>query len=265
MWNITNRRILQRVALVPALPLGALEFFRTKLQFTLDEMQTAVVVAAVVTAGGGDIILNCCRQWGKSTLVAGMLVYEAWSKPETLYLVVGPATRQAAELILKARVFVARLGIKVRGDGIHEHAIQLPNGSRIVAIPCKESSARGYSAVNVLVMDEASQIPDEAYDVLRPSLAVSNGKTWLLSTPFGKRGFHWDEWSGGDELFARFTATAADCARIGEKFLARELARKGRAWMDQEYGCVFGDPVGVLFEEALLDGAEFTDGLRLQL
>ena len=250
---------------IPEPPMGALEFFRKRLRFFPDTIQEEVLAAGVGVAGGGDIILNCCRQWGKTSLVAGMLVYLAWTEPETLYLVVAPATRQAAELILKARVFVARLGIKVRGDGIHEHAIQLPNGSRIVAIPCKESSARGYSAVNVLVMDEASQIPDEAYDVLRPSLAVSNGKTWLLSTPFGKRGFHWEEWSGGDELFARFTATAADCARIGEKFLARELARKGRAWMDQEYGCVFGDPVGVLFEEALLDGAEFTDGLRLQL
>ena len=245
--------------------MGALEFFRRRLRFFPDTIQEAVLAAGVGVKGGGDIILNCCRQWGKTSLVAGMLVYLAWTEPETLYLVVAPATRQAAELIRKARVFVRMLGIRARGDGIHDHAIQLPNGSRIVAIPCKESSARGYSAVSVLVMDEASQIPDEAYDVLRPSLAVSDGKTWLLSTPFGKQGFHWEEWSSGDPLFARFTATAADTPRIGKAFLERELRRKGQAWMDQEYGCVFGDPVGVLFEAALLDGAVFDDGMRLQL
>ena len=264
MWNITNRRNLQTIALVPALPLGALEFFRTRLKFTLDEMQAAVVVAGV-EGGGGDIILNCCRQWGKTTVVAGMLVYKAWTLPETTYLVCGPATRQAAELIRKARAFVDRLGIKARGDGIHEHAIQFPNGSRIIAIPCKQSSARGYSAVNVLVMDEAAQIPDEAYNVLRPSLATTDGQTWLLSTPFGMRGFHWKEWSSGDPLFTRFTATAEETPRIGKKFLDRELRRMGRKWMDQEYGCKFGEPVGVLFGEALLDGAIVRDGKVLEV
>ena len=41
-------------------------------------------------------------------------------------------------------------------------------------------------------------------ETLRPMLAVTNGDTWLLSTPWGKQGFFYDNWENGGNAWARF-------------------------------------------------------------
>ena len=65
---------------------------------------------------------------------------------------------------------------------------ELTNGSRIIALPGTEENIRGYSAVDLLVIDEAARVIDELYYATRPMLAVSGGRLLALSTPFGKRG-----------------------------------------------------------------------------
>ena len=39
----------------------------------------------------------------------------------------------------------------------------LPNGSRIVGLPGTEATVRGFSAVSLLLIDEASRVVDEMY------------------------------------------------------------------------------------------------------
>ena len=48
---------------------------------------------------------------------------------------------------------------------------------------------RGFSAVSLLMIDEAARVDDAVYKALRPMLAVGNGDLWLMSTPLGRRGF----------------------------------------------------------------------------
>jgi hypothetical protein len=38
-----------------------------------------------------------------------------------------------------------------------------------------EDTIRGFSAVSMLVIDEASRVSDEMYEALRPMLAVGDG------------------------------------------------------------------------------------------
>src|SRR5205085_188629 len=78
----------------------------------------------------------------------------------------------------------------------------LENFSRIVCVPCEEQTIRGYSNVGMLLVDEAARVPDDIVQAVSPMLAVSNGRMFCLSTPYGKRGFFWDAWSkGGDDWF----------------------------------------------------------------
>ncbi len=72
-------------------------------------------------------------------------------------------------------------------DGIATRACTGP--SRIVGLPGNEETIRGFSAVSLLLVDEASRVPDDLYLALRPMLAVSGGAMWLMSTPCGKQGF----------------------------------------------------------------------------
>ena len=96
---------------------------------------------------------------------------------------------QSALLVRKAGDLMLRLGLKTRGDGHNSVSLQFPNGSRIVGLPGKERYLRGFSAVSLLVVDEASRVEDELYTSMRPMLAASDGDVWLMSTPAGKRGF----------------------------------------------------------------------------
>jgi hypothetical protein len=86
------------------------------------------------------------------------------------------------------------------GKPVPEHEasalrLTLANGSRIVALPGSEATVRGYSGAALLVVDEASRVADDLYFAIRPMLAVSGGRLVALTTPYGKRGWFYDEWT----------------------------------------------------------------------
>jgi len=202
------------------------EFARLKLGFRPDDKQ-----AAVLESKGKRGILNCSRQWGKSTVTAAKAVYRAWSEAGSLVLVASPTERQSGEFLRKAADFVRRLGIRPRGDGDNAISILLPNGSRIVGLPGNEATVRGFSAVSMLLIDEAARVPDAMYKALRPMLAVKDGDLWLMSTPYGQRGFFWEAWTQGNEEWERYSAPATECTRISEAFLKEEQAELGSQWL----------------------------------
>jgi hypothetical protein len=132
-----------------------------------------------------------------------------------------------------------RLGIRRRGDGSDNPSLLLPNGSRIVGLPGVEDTVRGYSAVSLLLIDEAARVDDAMYLALRPMLAVGRGDLWLMSTPWGKRGFFHEAWEYGGEKWFRMSVPATDCPRIPADFLEEERQAMGANWFEQEYLCGF--------------------------
>jgi hypothetical protein len=118
--------------------------------------------------------------------------------------------------------------------------LSLKNGSRIVSLPGKEHSIRGFSKVRLLVVDEAARVPDELYLSVRPMLAVSAGRLVALSTPFGTRGWWYEAWVG-TEPWERYEVPATECPRITSEFLAEERRTVGEFWFRQEYCCEFLD------------------------
>ena len=133
--------------------------------------------------------------------------------------------------------------------------IELMNDSRIVALPGKEETIRGYSGVNLLVVDEASRVKDALYYSVRPMLAVSGGRLIALSTPFGKRGFFFKEWEEGSDDWQRTKITALDVPRISAEFLEEERAALGDWWWRQEYMCEFVETNDQVFSYDLIQEA----------
>jgi hypothetical protein len=121
--------------------------------------------------------------------------------------------------------------------------------SRIVCLPCREETIRGYSHVSLLVIDEAARVPDDLYCAVRPMLAVSAGRLICLSTPYGKRGFFWDAWSRGGKDWARTEVPADRIVRITPAFLAQERRCLGESWFRQEYGCSFEALQGLVYPD----------------
>src|SRR5207245_1037524 len=130
-----------------------------------------------------------------------------------------PSYRQSSELFHTVINFYERLRMPLKKSK-NARALELSNGSRIIPLPCKEETIRGYSNVSLLIIDEASRVYDDLYRAVRPMLAVSGGRLICLSTPYGKRGFFHDAWANGGADWARIEVAAERVGRLTPAFLA---------------------------------------------
>lgn len=199
-------------------------------------------------------LLLCTRQAGKSTTTAAVATHTAVFQPGSLTLIMSPSERQSAELYRKVAGFYHAIGAPVPAKAASALRLELANGSRIAALPGTEKSVRGFSAVDLLIVDEAARVLDELYYSVRPMLAVSGGRLVCLSTPWGKRGFFYHEWTEGSEDWHRVKVTAHDCPRISEAFLEEERRTLGDWWFRQEYLCEFVDTTDSVFRTDQIDG-----------
>jgi hypothetical protein len=223
----------------------------------LDEWQRNVVLST-----SPQQILLCSRQAGKSLTAALKALHVAITEPGALVILVAPAQRQAQELHGKVKALLAALG--TRAPAVRQEsalALTLASGSRVVVIPGEEKTVRGFSAVRLLVLDEAARIPDPLYMALRPMLAVSQGSLIALSTPWGRRGWFFQEWETGGPAWHRVQVTARECGRINPTWLAAERERIGQWWAAQEYDCLFVQTSDSLFTEPDLRAA-FSDDIE---
>jgi hypothetical protein len=186
------------------------------------------------------ILVNCSQQSGKSTIAAVLALHGALYDAGSLALLVSPTLRQSGELFRKCLAVYRALGRPVPAEAETALTLELENGSRIVSLPGKEGTIRGYSGVRLLVLDEASRVPEDLYLAVRPMLAVSGGRLIAPSTPFGTRGFWFEAWRG-PEPWERYEVTAEQCPRISASFLEEEHRTLGDWWYRQEYGCEFMD------------------------
>src|ERR671911_508975 len=167
------------------------------------------------------VLLNCCRQSGKSTMTGIIALHRALYHPGSLILCLAPALRQSQELFGKIAGFYRDLGRPVAPQGERKLSLELENGSRIVTLPGTEKTIRGFSGVDLLIVDEASRVADELYYATRPTLAVSGGRLIMMSTPWGCRGVFHQEWVEGIG-WERYEIPASECPRISEAFLEEE-------------------------------------------
>ena len=186
------------------------------------------------------ILLNCTRQAGKSTMASVLAVHTAMAKQDALVLLLSPSLRQSGELFKKALATYRDIPDRVKSVAESALRLELVNGSRIVSLPGKEDTVRGFSGVDLLIIDEAARVPGDLYLSVRPMLAVSGGRLAALSTPFGTRGWFYDAWVSS-EPWERFEIPATKCPRISEEFLDGERRVMGEFWFKQEYGCEFLD------------------------
>jgi len=193
-----------------------------------------------------ESLLLCSRQSGKSTVSATLALHQAAFKKDSLVLIVSKAYRQAEELLRKVKVgipFVSSILAVVKEN---QSEIELDNGSRILSLPGREDTIRAYSAVSLIIIDEASRVGEELYNSVRPMLAISRGKVLALTTPFGKQGWFHKAWVEDDDWF-KIKITASDCPRISDDFINTEMKRMGEWWVKQEYFCEFVDNETQLF------------------
>jgi hypothetical protein len=192
------------------------------------------------------VLLNCCRQSGKSTMTGLIALHRALYYPGSLILCLAPALRQSQELFGKVLGFYRDLERPIPAQAERRLSLELENGSRIVTLPGTDKTIRGFSGAALLIVDEASRVADELYFAVRPMLAVSGGALMMLSTPYGKRGVFYEEWTSGHG-WERYEVKSAECPRILEEFLAEERRALPTRVYRQEYECSFEDTDDAVF------------------
>lgn len=209
----------------------------------------------VLTTDADAIALLWARQTGKSTVAALLALHVALSRPGSLGLILSPGERQSKLLFKTVMRFYAKAGNPIPSDVENKLSLELANGSEIHALPGSEATVRGFSGVDLLIVDEAARVADDLYNAVRPMIAVSRGRIVLLSTPFGKRGFFWRVWSEGGAGWHRSKATVYDNPRIDPAWIAQERAAIGEWWFQQEHLVEFVDTDGQVFATDLIEGA----------
>jgi hypothetical protein len=208
-----------------------------------------------------QMILNCSRQSGKSTISAVLAVHEAVYTPGSLTLLLAPSLRQSTELFRKVKDIFVALQSPYTPQIIEESSLrlELDNFSRIVSLPGTEATVRGFSSVGLLVVDEAAVCDDALFYSIKPMLAISNGRIILLSTPRGRRGFFFDTWTSGAGDWHRTRITAQECPRISAEWLANEKRTMPDFWFRQELECEFVESIVSVFSYDDIERATSSD------
>jgi hypothetical protein len=155
--------------------------------------------------------------------------------------------------------FYRDLGRPVAPQGERKLSLELENGSRIITLPGSEKTIRGFSGVGLLLVDEAARVDDALYYAVRPMLAVSGGGLMMLTTPYGKRGAFYEEWTGGSDSWERYEVPTSQCPRISAEFLEEERATLPGWVYRQEYECSFEETEDQVFTTEMIERAVTSD------
>ena len=198
----------------------------------------------------------CGRQVGKTEMAAIEALHVALTGADTTALIIAPTQRQSSELFRRLRGLAGQARHDVGVDRETQTVMELVNGSRIISLPAGSdgSNIRGYTADHIIV-DEAAFVEDEIFrSVLLPMLATTGGTLSLLSTPFGKRGFLYEEaWTGdGWDLIHVPTARSP---LVDEEWIEDQRATLSQAEYRQEIEGEFVEAADAYFEDAVVKAA----------
>src|ERR1043165_2679127 len=98
---------------------STVEWIRRELGFEPDAAQRRVL-----SSTRPRVLLNCTRQWGKSTVTAAKAIHQAVTVDGSLTLVVSPSARQSSEFLRQAEEFARRLRIKRKRSEEHTSELQ---------------------------------------------------------------------------------------------------------------------------------------------
>jgi hypothetical protein len=232
--------------------LDAALFARDRLGFRPDSWQEQLLRST-----SRWILLNCCRQSGKSTTTAIVGLHQAVYDPG-LVLLVSPSLRQSRELFAKVIGFLKNLEPVEQLEEDNKSSCTLANGARIVSLPGDPDTVRGFSAPKLIIKDEAAYISDAMQAAIDPMLAVSEGRLVEMSSPNGRRGHFFENWQQGEDV-ERIKIVGRQCPRISSEFLDQQRRKLGPMLFAQEYEGEFVDAQSSAFSSEMIERALVND------
>ena len=228
-----------------ACSLDPVRFASDRLGLELDPVQ-----AGLLRRRSRRSLLNCCRQWGKSTTTGVGALHESEFREGSRTIILSPSQRQSSLLLAVIESQAEKARIRTRPLVVEGVAGLRMAGGEVIALPSAEATTRGFAGCTWLIVDEAARVLDVVYMAARAYLATTDGRISLLSTPFGRRGFYHAAHESG--RWDVVTARADGCPRISAEFLREERETQPLLWFQQEYECQFVETVAGLFSHQLV-------------
>ncbi len=200
-------------------------------------------------------LVNCSRQSGKTTTTAIKATHQAVYEPGSLTLCIAPTQRQSGILARKVNKFIKSLEPVEMLLSDNKLSFTLANGSEVVALPGDPDTLRGYSAPQLVIIDEGAFCSEAMIEAIVPMLAVSEGRLLILSTPNGQRGFFYEAYVGPDDDWLRIEVPASQCPRIKPAYLEKMRRKLPPYKFRQEFECQFTDSENQIFSSELIRSA----------
>lgn len=194
-----------------------------------------------------DMLLLVTRQGGKGMVACLLALEKLISDSGSTTVSVAPSERQSKLLLKRIRRYYRMLSNVPPVIAESQTTLELRNGSEMLALPGSEETIRGIAAVDLLIVDEGSLVPDDLYAAVTPMLATTNGRTVAMTTPRGKRGWFYQEYTTGGDGWHRAKVTAHEIPRISPAWLENQRAKIGEWFFRQEYLVEFLEADDALF------------------
>ncbi|MGV3771994.1 MAG: terminase large subunit domain-containing protein [Verrucomicrobiales bacterium] len=212
------------------------------------------------------------RQTGKDHTCAAEAVFDCQIHPGTMWVILACGERQALESLEKARTWARLCDLEVADFQLSRSgteallktgSITWSNGSRLLALPAKPETMRGYSANLILTEFAFHEQAEEIWRAIYPSISnpLRGGKKALriISTPNGKGNKFYDLWQS--KGYSKHRLTINEAVAHGLPLDLKEL-REGlndpEAWA-QEYQCEFMDTTSVLLPYEVISRCESSE------
>ena len=183
---------------------------------------------------GASILALTARQVGKTTSAAWAIAHYMLFTPGSLSVIACPAQRQSAEAVRRVREFLIKVGVELESDNVF--ALELKNGSRVLALPSSDDSVRGLTVDGWIIADEAARLPEDLIAALRPMRARRpQARFAMLSTAWSRTDPFWTAWAGDEQSWIRLKATADAIETFSREFLEQERIALGEDGFKREY------------------------------
>ncbi len=184
------------------------------------------------------------RQCGKSQASSAAAAWSALVKGH-LILLLSPSLRQSSLLFKDGASSVIRLLDELQWPipPVSQSAtrVVLANGGEIVSLPgSSEHTVRGYSSVDLCIVDEMQHVSDELFFTILPMLQVSRGRCLAIGSAWVKEGWAWRAWSS-TEGWEKYKVTGLESPLLSKEMLAQHLEDMGQHRFSMEYLCEWSE------------------------
>ena len=219
----------------------------------------------------GDMVLCTGRQVGKTTIMAIKACKRMLENPGLRVIIISLTEDQAKLIISMMLGYLDKKFKKEIGKGKDkptQNKITLKNGSSALARPVGTTgdAVRGFTG-DILIIDEASRMPEKVFIAGEPTLLTTGGEIWICSTPMGKLGYFYKCFNNEDGNFKVFHISSEEVINNREitsewtqerkekalKRLEQQKKMMSRKEYGQEYLGLFQDDLCQLIPDELIE------------